>query len=89
MPGVYGDHAKEGGWNDRILNEHFARQRTKAEAKGDFGASGEIEFGLQMIEAGEAEGRQDTVDRGRAIINAAGALAAKEARFQGVPINGW
>ncbi len=32
MPGVYGDHAKPGGWNERLLDEHFAQQRAEREA---------------------------------------------------------
>jgi len=85
----YGDHAKPGGLNDSYLDAYYERHWAEKAAIGDFGASGELEFGLMFLEAAEESGNPDRIDRAKQVIQRAGMLAAKEARFRGVEINGW
>jgi hypothetical protein len=77
--GVYGDHAKEGGWNDIFLDNYFASRG----AEGVYTpASNELTFVEDWLYWGE-------IDRANALIQKAGLLAAAEARLKGVNIKGW
>lgn len=86
MPGVYGDHAKPGGWNDIYLDEYFERKTREKEARGDFGAAEMLERATAMVEIAYHTGH---LRRAQALFQNAGLLAAKEARFAKYDINGW
>jgi hypothetical protein len=79
MPGVYGDHAKKGGWNDIILYELSAQRLAAGEYTP---ASNELAFVEDWLYWGE-------IDRANTHIQNGGLLAAAELRLKGVDIKGW
>ncbi len=79
--GEYGD-----GWNAWLVDENQRQRREAREAKGDFGAKSYIESAMSW--AHRASSTEHLRFAFRAMENA-GILAAKEARFEGVHIDGW
>lgn len=71
-------------------NEHIGidreTPREKRETRGEFDADEFLAAGLEMIEEGRHEAG---VRRGQQLVQQAGMIAAREARFNGVIINGW
>ena len=87
--GVSGDHSKPGGGSWELRQKYDAEKKAEREATGDFEADGTLRFGEEYLRAAEREGSKAAAVRAREIINHAGFLAAKEARFQDVEIIGW
>jgi len=81
------DHeSTDSGLNAWSVGIHQAEVIAEAEARGDFGAEGALTVGLGLSEGTR---NQDYIRRGRELIQTAGMLAAREARFHKVEISGW
>lgn len=79
MPGVYGDHAKPGGWNDMLLDAHFAEKR----ALEEYTPASNALAGAEMW-----RGVSET--KVKKYLGETALLAAAEARIRyGVQINGF
>lgn len=62
------------------------RDTSEMKVKANFGASAVLKHSEALMEDGKAKEQRQI---GQRLVQYAGMLAAKEARFRGVVINGW